>query len=104
MRIKQLFVFAKDILSARVEREIDRASPKVFQVLGEVFVIIFTLLPTRRDRGDFSVETQLFHRVAEGRLVPLRAEEHDRWNLTRNHEARTLSVRPTKSSIERSVS
>ena len=72
------------------------------QMLVEFLVIGLTLLPARSHRGDGRPRrnAECTERLADRGREPLRAEQRD----ARVHVARTLSVRPTSSSMPRSAS
>jgi hypothetical protein len=101
VRRVELLVGAEDRLPAGVETEVDGPALEMF---AEIFVVVLALLPAGGDGGDLSLDPELGDGLAQGRVIALSAQENDGGELSVDHEARTFNVRPTKSSIERSVS
>ena len=69
-RIRLLNLFCPPI-----EAQIDRAPT---QMLGKLVVLRFSLLPTRRDRGNATVDPLIRHHAAENRAQALRAKQNNR--------------------------
>jgi hypothetical protein len=98
--VKRL-VFSEDLFRTRVQAKVHGSTVKMS---FEVVVFVFTLLPTGRNRGNAAFDAELRHGFGERRIEALRSQQDDSPRLARDHSARTLSVRPTVSSIERKLS
>ena len=97
----QLGVRGEQLLAAGVQAQVHRPAA---EMLGELLVLELPLLPTGGDGGDPASHAQRADRFAQRGLEALRAEEHHRRGPLRSHRARTLAVRPMKSSMPRSSS
>ena len=67
-------VDAEDLLRPRVELEVHRPAA---EVLGEILVLRLALLPAGRDDGNATLDPELGHRLAEGRVEALRSKKDD---------------------------
>jgi len=97
----QLGIGGEQLLAAGVQPQVHRLPS---QVLRKLLVLELALLPSGGDGGDAAGHAQLGHRRSQRGIEALRAEENDCGGALRGHRARTLAVRPTKSSMPRSSS